>query len=60
MAAPKGNRNAAKPKKERLETDIRIRCKSAEKRAWERAAAKQDRPTADWAREALNAAAGPE
>lgn len=60
MAAPKGNRNAVKPDKERLDDDIRIRCRPDEKQAWEGAARKQQkkfRSTADWARAALNRAA---
>lgn len=57
MPAPLKNQNAAKPTAEQASSFLYLRCTSAEKAAWVRAANRNKTGLSEWARTQLNASA---
>lgn len=53
-----GNRSAAKPASERADCSTAVRSTRAEREAWDAAAEAQGVKLSQWARDALNRAAG--
>lgn len=48
MSAPQGNKNAAKPARERAGEIVQLRVKKADKERWKRAAANAQLTLSEW------------